>query len=227
MSERYILGDLNICVNDDNSTLKQKYTDVLSTNGLYQMITEPTRVSRFSFSIIDHVIVSLREKVLASGVLHIGLNDHFFTFCTRWTQKPPKCSPKVCTFRSVRHYSMKGLCEEIIKHDWKSVTLSTDVNCCLDNFVRIFTNVLDIVAPFKTFRLKQLSEPWMNGQIKEGIRRRDAFLSRFRRTGCAVTHELYRKERNYVQQEIKLAKKTFCVLKLMNVNMIRLSYGVT
>ena len=58
--------------------------------------------------------------------------------------------------------------------------------------------------------MKQKTEPWFNGDILAGIRRRDVLFKRFRRERGNV--ELYReycRVRNKVQRDIKLAKQFY------------------
>ena len=69
--EFHILGDLNcnILTNTINQQTK-KLKEILETYQLSQLITEPTRVTANSCSLIDHYITSTPEKIVRSGVIH-------------------------------------------------------------------------------------------------------------------------------------------------------------
>lgn len=83
--EIYILGDFNIpvCLLHKLSVLYKKYQNCLNMFNLKQIIDEPTRVTCTSKTLIDHVVVNSEEKISQSGVLPIGLSDHFLIYCTR------------------------------------------------------------------------------------------------------------------------------------------------
>ena len=55
----YTLGDVNLDINKFNrSTLAQNYLDGLISKGFFPLITQPTRVTDTSASIINHIITN-------------------------------------------------------------------------------------------------------------------------------------------------------------------------
>ena len=79
-------------------------------------------------SIIDHVIVSMKDKIKECGVIASGFSDHFITFCSRGPVKDMPGVENVRKIRSFRDYTPARLCEELTKLDWTEILLSTDVN---------------------------------------------------------------------------------------------------
>ena len=67
--EFHILGDLNcnILTNTINQPTK-KLKEILETYQLSQLITEPTRVTANSSTLIDYYITSTPEKIVRSAV---------------------------------------------------------------------------------------------------------------------------------------------------------------
>ena len=62
----------------DNNTCKlMSITDIY---GLQQLITEPTRTTPSSATLID-IYTNCPDKVVCSGVRHISINDHSIVFC--------------------------------------------------------------------------------------------------------------------------------------------------
>ena len=209
--EFYVLGDLNIDFSQDSS-LTLSYKELLSDFGCEQVIAEPTRVTPTSSSIIDHIVTNTRDYVGESGVLPVGLSDHFFTFCTRRLSKEvfPSSDSLFRKVRSFKHYSKELLNLELSKIDWSSVTLSVDVDFCLSEFLRLFTTAIDKVAPFHEVRVRKRPNPWMNSTILAAIRKRDSLFRRFKRDRENVSlYREYCKVRNAVQRDIKRAKEDF------------------
>ena len=68
-----------------------------------QLINTPTRITPTSESCLDLIFVSLRDKIYQSGVINIGLRDHFLTYCTRKVQRGYfNNSVKIRTMKNIR-----------------------------------------------------------------------------------------------------------------------------
>ena len=74
--EYYLMGDLNCSMAahfDSNTCLLCEISDIY---GLQQLITEPTRITESSSSLIDVIFTNCINRVVCSRVLHIGICDH-------------------------------------------------------------------------------------------------------------------------------------------------------
>ena len=55
----YLLGDLNLNIfNDHRRTIADEYLSMLAGNGLFPLITKPTRINQESATLIDHIFTS-------------------------------------------------------------------------------------------------------------------------------------------------------------------------
>ena len=94
--------------------------------------------------------------------------------------------------------------------NWTYVTLCTDVNFAWLRFKGIFNNILNEVAPIKQVRINIRTEPWMDSEILDLIRKRDKALSISNKYRSNTTLRLeFNELRNKVQREIKKAKSNF------------------
>ena len=73
----------------------------LNIVGLLQLITDATRITPKSSSIIDLIFLSEPEKNKQSGVLPVGISDHIIIFCTL-------CKLKIGENKSVKMRSLKN-----------------------------------------------------------------------------------------------------------------------
>ena len=79
----YTLGDINIDINKfDRPAASQNYFDILCSHDLFPLITIPTRVSKTSATIIDHILTNDNTHQLYPGVIKTDLSDHYITFVT-------------------------------------------------------------------------------------------------------------------------------------------------
>ena len=137
---------------------------MLKSHGFNQLIDQPTRVAECS-SVLDHIICNSSEKISQSGVLPIGLSDHFLTFCTRKTVKQKYDSYNTVTIRSMKNYTASSYQEYLAYTNWAPVYQSSDPNTAWSHFKVIFTQVLDQLVPHKCIQIKQRSEKWMTQEI--------------------------------------------------------------
>ena len=75
--------------------------------GLTQIIKSPTRIICSSTSLIDHILLSLPERISQEGAINLGLSDHQLIYCTRKisTIKTGGVHKKI-KFRSLKNYAI-------------------------------------------------------------------------------------------------------------------------
>ena len=83
-SELYLLGDLycNLLSHSPNVNTRE-LLDICDIFNLTQLITEPTRVTNISQSLIDLCITNTPDKITASGVQSLGISDHSLVYLVR------------------------------------------------------------------------------------------------------------------------------------------------
>ena len=90
--EAYILGDLNFNLLDNSKYILdtkcskvmvpwvKKYSQLCCMHNLKQLISSPSRVSKTTSTLLDHILTNSNDLVSHSGVLDIGLSDHQLFF---------------------------------------------------------------------------------------------------------------------------------------------------
>ena len=82
--EYYVMGDLNCNLGsptlDHNSTLLYTITNLFS---LHQLIDEPTRITESSSTLLDVIFTNMPDRIVCSGVSHIGISDHSLVYAFR------------------------------------------------------------------------------------------------------------------------------------------------
>ena len=86
---------------------------------LVQIIKEPTRVTETTVSVIDHILCNNTEKICQSGVLNIGLSDHFIVYCTRKLSKCFFNKHNTVKVRSVKSYDKNVFISKGTEAKWE------------------------------------------------------------------------------------------------------------
>lgn len=82
--EYVILGDINIDLLKCNEETKM-LANLELTFSIKQIITQPTRVTLTTKTLLDHIYVSNVNYIVQSGVFSLTTSNHRFTYCIRKT----------------------------------------------------------------------------------------------------------------------------------------------
>ena len=85
----------------------KNYLQFYTVFGLTQIIKSPTRIICSSTSLINHILLSLPERISQEGAINLGLSDHQLIYCTRKisTIKTGGVHKKI-KFRSLKNYAI-------------------------------------------------------------------------------------------------------------------------
>ena len=205
-----VLGDFNLCLLKKESKLHKQYEEVLNDFNCNHLIKQVTRETDTSQSCLDHIFTNNEEKICQAGVIKSGLSDHYITFCTRKIVRGQIGKHNTIKIRSLRNYSPDGFLDKLQEVDWSVVTRCNNVNEAWGMFKNIFTQVLDSIAPVKEIRIKVRTEPWIDDNILQLIRKRDKLLSlsNKNKSNKDIRH-LFNETRNKLQREIKKTKANY------------------
>jgi hypothetical protein len=141
--EIILLGDFSICYGDQKGPLFKLYDSVLKVFNLCQMIKQPTRVTEFTSSVIDHILCNNPEKHCQSGVLNMGISDHFIVYCTRKLSKSSFNKHNNVKVRSVKSYNKDVFIEKLTEAKWESFFfLDSNINEALGSFSTNFAAIV-------------------------------------------------------------------------------------
>ena len=77
----YLLGDFNINISmNRRSSDVQNYLDMLASNSMCPIITQPTKVAETSSTIIDDIITNCTSHFILPGIIKSNLTDHYLVF---------------------------------------------------------------------------------------------------------------------------------------------------
>ena len=100
------------------------------------------------------------------------------------------------------------------------------MNEAWNNFKIIFFEILDKVAPIKSVRIKNRTEPWMDSTILDLIRERDKILYKSNKNrNDKELRKKFNSLRNKVQHEIRKAKTNFFKIKLKKIRKTQKIFG--
>jgi exonuclease III len=171
-----IIGDLNVnlLVSDVHS---RSLTSTVSSYGLTQLISEPTRVTIHGNTLLNPIFVSFPKKVRQSGVFSLTNSDHRFVFCVIGKVKATIPS-EIVSFRSYEELDWEKMTEEIGKTDWDQLS-SMNVNGQLEYIEKSVLDVINQLCPVKRRRIKGISADWITVEVLLSIKNRNQAKHQF------------------------------------------------
>ena len=135
-------------------------------------------------------------------------------YCCRKGFKDIFSEHNTINIRSFKNYNVDVFRTLLEDSDWSTVLNTECVNSALSNFQTILTGIIDKVAPRKTVRIKQRTEPWISSSIIDKIRLRDSISQLIKKGNHDVSFTDFASFRNAIQRDVKKAKANFFRNKL-------------
>ena len=133
-NEVIAVGDLNIDLLAVNGSCR--LSTIFRDAGMKQIISSstPTRVTRCSAALLDHVYVTHPERIIETLVLIYGLSDHYpvcfvHKFCGL---KSPKLHHDTIKYRSFKNFDEESFIYDLDIAPWSVIDVFQDVNDKLD-----------------------------------------------------------------------------------------------
>ena len=154
----YILGDVNCNLLKPEAPDCKVLANFCSSYNLTQLITEPTRVTEQTSSLLDTIFVSDIKQVRESFVMHSSVSDHDLV-CLTLRLKKPRPKPVYINIRSFKHYNREAFLKDILQAPWSVIDVFTDIDDKVNAFNTMFNDILDQHAPIKTIKVKGKPNP--------------------------------------------------------------------
>ena len=180
-----IAGDLNINLLA-NSAIKAQYLGLLEDFYLDQLLSEPTRTTSNSSTLIDHIITTKQTPKLRMAQT-CGLSDHRVQIAN-FDYSPLPTSPRVYEIRAFRRCDWDRVCDALHSAPWQVMSIFDDVNDKWCFFYGILNECSDIFIPLKTVKSKKSKRPtpWFTEKISKLIKLKDKAKRHFEKTHLDV-----------------------------------------
>ena len=208
-----LMGDINVDLANDRTYEKgfmNDWLDVITNFDVQQYVTEYTRVTENTASLIDHIYVSNDLKVVNCTVVKSGLSDHYIPFAVLNTKlTPPSDSMsgqhKLISYRNYKNFDNVKLSNDLMVAKWHDVNLGIcdDISIAISSFVSEFTSIVDKHIPLVQKRVKRIKQPgWITPELLKSFSLRDSAKARH-------DYENYKYWRNHSTYLLRKSKQEF------------------
>ena len=209
-----ILGDLNIDMLEENqssASIRNRFNKILKAYNLQNVIHEPTRITKTSTTLIDHIIIpnSISHKLNNAHSVDPAISDHHLIYCS-FSLARPKEKPTYRTVRNYKNVNIEKLKNDINMVPWQICDIFDDVDDTLFAWQNLYEDVINNHFKKRKVKIRTKSHPWINGQIRKKLNNRFKLLKAARKT-AKDSHEwkMYKQARNHCTKILRIAEARY------------------
>ncbi|CAH2211306.1 jg23237, partial [Pararge aegeria aegeria] len=203
-----IMGDFNTCLLKNDSRSQKLRSLVSSINLDILPLSETHFPPNFDPSLLDLIISSNPQKVLAHGQLTAPFSYHDLLFL-RYNLRSPKRKHKVILQRNFKKINIEQLNKDASNIDWTSVYEATDINVKVKLFASILIGLFDSHAPVRPVTIKHLPAPWLTDTIKKLMAKRNKAKAKCKKDPTVDNVASYKRLRNLCNRMCRDAKRRY------------------
>ena len=172
-----MLGDTNCNVGapqdgHDIPPCTKRIMELYDTFRLKQLISEPTRDTSSSSTVIDHIATNDPRNVVESGVLQTCISDHYVVYVVRKYFGSLKPQHKMITTRQIKNFDEELFLGDLASVDWQAIVSDSE---SLDDAVSRWSDtlfqIIDKHAPLREKRVSERFCPWITPELKVSAER--------------------------------------------------------
>ena len=205
-SNLLIVGDIN---ENQLLTANNKFNQIMIMNSLNSFITEPTRVTPYSSTLIDPIAISNDLEPINYGVIDIpsDISDHKSTYVHIKFPSNISATLKrtVWLYKRADYDKLNTL---IANENWDFIELET-INNATSNFTQKLLDLIKTCIPSKEVTIRKNDKPWYDNEVRKFSRKRDRMKATALRTNNPNHWSRYKYLRNKVNNLKKHAKESF------------------
>ena len=209
----FLVGDLNINSLDySRNTHVRDFFNFVFQNGIFPVINRPTRVTKSSATVIDHILTNtIIDSHIQSGIIKTDISDHFAVFSLIKTNFKQTNIKKTIIKRDINEDSMKYFKAIFNSIDWDLLTQTLSTNDSYNIFLERFIKIYDQAFPERKIEIKQknLSSPWISKGLRKSSKRKQHLYEKFLKQRSDKNYEIYKIYKNLFEKLKKQSKKLY------------------
>ena len=209
--EVFIAGDFNIDLLKYDANIKYRYFyNLMTSSGFLPQITQPTRITETTMTIIDNIYTNTFTNNIYSGNLLLEIADHLAQFVCTETKIINKKTKDIFK-RVYKNWNEQSFLNDLSIQNWKNDL--QDVNDKYNDFLWHLESCVNRHAPIKKLNKKEIktkNKPWITRYIQRKISHRNIIFARKKKKpDDEHLKSSYNKFRNSINRDIKKSKKDY------------------
>ena len=205
----HIMGDFNINLLHYENDNTKELINIFCSYSMYPSVLKPTRVTKHSATLIDHVWTNDLNNCMKSGIINISISDHFPVLS--WFKTSRKNDKvQVVRKRSINKHCIERFKSELTNYKWEEEITSSGVDDDFDKYITTFTSLYDKNFQIKEYRIKDANadKPYITSAIRQSIKQRNKLQKLSARWPLTYARQ-FKKYRNILTTVIREAENKY------------------
>lgn len=200
------LGDLNIntLVPGCKLNLLEQF---LQSMNLKQIITEPTHFTCHGGTLIDLVCTDAGPRNIT--IKHTPELGNHAMIVAEFNIKRERIPARFVTYRPLKDIILELFSADLNSINWEFFETDEDVNVMVSFLTSTILTLFNLHAPLKTTKFKHPPHPWITDTIRDMMKTRDRYFSRYRRTKSVELKTCYKDIKYIVEKAVESEKAAF------------------
>jgi hypothetical protein len=215
----YVMGDFNLdLLRLSDHVPTQEFIDCLFSYAFYPLISNPTRITAHTATLIDNIFTNQISENIFNGIILNDISDHLPIFASFYEEKFPTYQHKIFK-RCYNENNMNKFRELLSQIDWYNKLNRMGPDESYTTFVNEYTKLFETCFPLKATTKKQLekiSTPWLTQGLLRSIRKKNKLYKQLIGSPSVLRESRYKKYRNKLTHLIRNAKKSYYDTKFEN-----------
>ena len=208
----FLMGDLNVNYKNKSSPDYKKFNFFVQSNSLSQHISNTTRNTDKSKSLLDLALTN-SKFICQAGTLNHYISDHQPIYLIHKKSRDKRDSVKFegRSYRSFDENIFGSRMKELSDDKFNEIK---DPEEAWEKILSNICAVLDEMCPVRSFHIKNYRPDWMTKELIEKIKDRDYFYKKAKLTGDEDAWNVAKHLRNTTNYNIRQAKREFILNEL-------------
>lgn len=213
-------GDFNIDMNC--ATVRQvEFSSLFQSFGFFNVITNSTRVTSLSETLLDLFITNITRTRISAGVVCSDISDHlpiyFFADIHNLGKNP--CHENAYFSPVVNVETLDVFRRRVESENWDDVLSKDSADEAYDSFMHQFCSLYK-----ECFKLRKITpskksrKPWVTKDILKMIKKKNNLYARFLRTKDLDVLKMFKRCRNEITSALRKAKSSYYYKMFYNEN---------
>ena len=173
----YVMGDFNLdLIQYNHHVPTEEFTDSLFSHAFLPLISNPTRLTSYSATLIDNIFSNNFSQNVFSGIVLNDLSDHFPVFAHFYEEVVPHSKQKKIFKRSFNAENLKKFNETLSNTNWSTFLNEVDPNESYDGFINEYSRLYNACFPLKVLKgnqMNKISSPWLTPGLLKSVRKKN------------------------------------------------------
>lgn len=209
-----IIGDMNINMLGEGNVLEC----VLHTQGLTNLVKEPTCFKSKNPTLLDLVVTNVPKRFQNVTCFDSGLSDFHHMICFASKIKVQTKQKRSIIYRSYKQFKKEEYLRDIESAPFHVGEIFDTVDDSYWLCSELLRQIIDQHAPIKTRVVKVDQLPYMNSELRKAINVKNMLRRKWDKCKTQLNWDKYRKQRNLVTRKRKQSVQKYVTEKCVTSN---------